>query len=99
MKLKNLFLGVCSAVAVFAACEPAQQNLGTPEISISVEEMTFTAEGGDQERTLVALFKSYRDKAKFKYPRLAKIFTNLMREYEHYANHEDYIAQLEDLEY
>lgn len=57
------------------------------------------AEGGDQERTLVALFKSYRDKVKFKYPRLAKIFTNLMREYEHYANHEDYIAQLEDLEY
>ena len=54
MKLKNLFLGVCSAVAVFAACEPAQQNLGTPEISISVEEMTFTAEGGDQELTLTA---------------------------------------------
>ena len=54
MKLKNLFLGVCSAVAAFAACEPAQQNLGTPEISISVEEMTFTAEGGDQELTLTA---------------------------------------------
>ncbi len=57
------------------------------------------AEGGNQERSLVALFKSYRDKVRFKYPRLAKIFTNLMREYEHYANHEDYIAQLEDLEY
>ena len=57
------------------------------------------AEGGNQERSLVALFKSYRDKVRFKYPRLAKIFTNLMREYEHYANQEDYIAQLEDLEY
>ena len=57
------------------------------------------AEGGDQERSLVALFKSYRDKVKFKYPRLAKIFTNLMQEYEHYARHEDCIAQLEDLEY
>ncbi|MBQ7946206.1 MAG: hypothetical protein IJ280_05785 [Bacteroidales bacterium] len=57
------------------------------------------AEGGDQERSLVALFKSYRDKVKFKYPRLAKIFSNLMQEYEHYANHEDCVAQLEDLEY
>ena len=57
------------------------------------------AEGGDQERSLVTLFKSYRDKVKFKYPRLAKIFTNLMQEYELYANQEDCIAQLEDLEY
>lgn len=57
------------------------------------------AEGGNQERSLVALFKSYRDKVKFKYPRLAKIFTNLMQEYEHYANHEDCVAQLKDLEY
>ena len=57
------------------------------------------AEGGDQERSLAALFKSYRDKVKFKYPRVAKIFTNLMREYERYANHEDCVAQLEDLEF
>ena len=54
MKLRNLFLGVCSAVALFAACEPAEQNLGTPEISISVEEMTFAVEGGDQELTVTA---------------------------------------------
>jgi hypothetical protein len=57
------------------------------------------AEGGDQERSLAALFKSYRDKVKFKYPRVAKIFTNLMREYERYANYEDCVAQLEDLEF
>lgn len=57
------------------------------------------AEGGDQERSLVALFKSYQDKVKFKYPRLAKIFTKLMHEYERYANREDCVAQLEDLEY
>lgn len=57
------------------------------------------AEGGNQERSLVALFKGYRDKVKFKYPRLAKIYTNLMHEYEYYANQEDCIAQLEDLEY
>ena len=41
-------------MAVFAACEPAEQNLGTPDISISVEEMTFATEGGDQELTLTA---------------------------------------------
>ena len=57
------------------------------------------AEGGDQERSLAALFKSYRDKVKFKYPRLAKIFTNLMLEYERYAHHEDCVAQMEDMEY
>ncbi len=56
-------------------------------------------EGGEQERSLVALFKSYRDKVKFTYPRLAKIFTKLMSEYERDANREDCVAQLEDLEY
>lgn len=57
------------------------------------------AEGGAQERSLVALFNDYRDKVKFKYPRLSKIFTKLMQEYERYANQEDCAAQLEDLEY
>ena len=57
------------------------------------------AEGGDQERELVALFKIYRDKVKFKYPRLAKIFTKMMDRYEYYSNREDCVAQLEDLEY
>ena len=42
-------------MAVFAACEPAEQNLGTPDISISVEEMTFATEGGDQELDAQAL--------------------------------------------
>ena len=54
MKLRNLFLGVCSAVAMFAACEPAEQNLGTPDITISESEMTFDAEGGDKDLTLSA---------------------------------------------
>ena len=54
MKLRNLFLGVCSAVAVFAACEQAEQNLGNPEISISVSEMTFDVDGGDQALTVTS---------------------------------------------
>ena len=48
---------------------------------------------------MAALFRSYRDKVKFTYPRLAKIFTKLMNEYERDANREDCVAQLEDLEY
>ena len=54
MKLRNLFLGVCSAVAMFAACEQAEQNLGTPDISISESEMTFDVDGGDQDLTITA---------------------------------------------
>ena len=54
MKLRNLFLGVCSAVAMFAACEQVEQNLGTPDISISVNEMTFDVAGGDQELTVTS---------------------------------------------
>ena len=54
MKLRNLFLGVCSAMAVFAACEQVEENLGTPDISISANEMTFEIEGGEQELTVTA---------------------------------------------
>ena len=54
MKLRNLFLGVCSAVAMFAACEQVEQNLGVPDISISVNEMAFEATGGNQELTVTA---------------------------------------------
>ena len=54
MKLRNLFLGVCSAVAVFAACQPQEDNLGTPDISIDKSEMTFETAGGEQELTVTA---------------------------------------------
>ena len=54
MKLRNLFLGVCSAVAVFAACQPQEENLGTPDISIDKTEMVFDIEGGDQTLTVTA---------------------------------------------
>ena len=54
MKLRNLFLGVCSAVAVFAACQPQEENLGTPDISIDKTEMVFDIEGGSQTLTVTA---------------------------------------------
>ena len=54
MKLRNLFLGVFSAVAVFAACQKEEQNLGTPDISIDKNEMTFEVAGGEQQLAVTA---------------------------------------------
>ena len=54
MKLRNWFLSVCSAMAVLSACEEATADLGTPEISISTNEMNFEAEGGDQDMTVTS---------------------------------------------
>ena len=54
MKLRNLFLGVCSAVAVFAACQPQEENLGTPDISIDKNEMTFEVAGGELQLAVTA---------------------------------------------
>lgn len=54
MKLRNLFLGAAAAVAMFAACAPETENLGTPAISISKSEMAFEVAGGDQELTVTS---------------------------------------------
>ena len=54
MKLRNLFLGVFSAVAVFAACQKEAQDLGTPDISIDKSEMTFEVAGGEQQLAVTA---------------------------------------------
>ena len=54
MKLRNLFLGMCSAVAVFAACQKEVEDLGTPDISIDKNEMTFEVAGGEQTLAVTA---------------------------------------------
>lgn len=54
MKLRNLFWGAIASLAAFAACEEPEQNLGTPDISLSVTEMTFEAAGGEQTLTVTA---------------------------------------------
>ena len=41
-------------MAVLSACEEATADLGTPEISISTNEMNFEAEGGDQDMTVTS---------------------------------------------
>ena len=49
MKLRNLFLGAVASIAAFAACQEPEQPLGTPDISLSVTEMTFDVAGGEQQ--------------------------------------------------
>lgn len=54
--------------------------------------------GGDQERTIVSRFEKYREKTKLLYPRMTKIFDNLINEYKRMAGHEDEEAIIADLE-
>ena len=54
MKLRNLFWGAVASLAVFAACDEPEQNLGTPDIKISETEMTFDAAGGEKTMTVTA---------------------------------------------
>ena len=54
MKLRNFILGAVAAVMAFAACQPAQENLGTPSITISESAMEFDVAGGEQQLTLNA---------------------------------------------
>ena len=54
MKIRNLFAGAAAALAMFVGCQPQEENLGTPDISISTNEMAFEAGGGDKEMTVNA---------------------------------------------
>ena len=54
MKLRNLFVGAAAAVFALAGCQEKEQNLGTPDISISANELTFDVEGGEQALTVNA---------------------------------------------
>ena len=55
MKLRNLFLGACSLVLAFTACDELMQSVGgsgNPDISLDKKEMNFEVAGGDQTLTL-----------------------------------------------
>lgn len=54
MKLRNLFAGAIAAMFAFAACEEPEENLGTPDIDLSVTEMNFDAAGGEKSLTVTA---------------------------------------------
>lgn len=56
-------------------------------------------EGGNQERSIVSRFEDYREKTKLLYPRMTKIFDDLINGYKRMAGHEDEEAIIADLEY
>ena len=54
MKIRKFFGALVAAMATLVACDEAEVNLGTPDISISVAEMTFDIAGGDKDLTVTA---------------------------------------------
>ncbi|MBQ7899446.1 MAG: BACON domain-containing protein [Bacteroidales bacterium] len=54
MELRRFIFGVIASMAIFAACEQEEQNLGTPNLTLSMTEMTFDEAGGNQTLTLNA---------------------------------------------
>ena len=56
-------------------------------------------EGGRQERSIVSRFEKYREKTKLRYPRMTKIFNDLIIKYKRMADNEDDEAIIADLEY
>ncbi len=55
-------------------------------------------EGGNQERSIVSRFEEYREKTKLQYPRITKIFDDLINGYKRIAGAEDEEAIIADLE-
>jgi len=55
-------------------------------------------EGGNQERSIVSRFEKYREKTKLLYPRMTKIFDDLIKGYKNEAYHLDDEAKIADLE-
>ena len=54
MKIMKFLACAAAALAMIVGCQPQEENLGTPDISISANEMTFEVEGGDKELTVNA---------------------------------------------
>lgn len=53
MKLRSFIFTAMAAVLAFSACEQ-KEDLGAPSISLSVDELTFDIDGGEQAITLEA---------------------------------------------
>lgn len=56
-------------------------------------------EGGNQERSIVSKFEKYREKTKLLYPRMKKIFDDLIKCYKNVAVNMDNEAEIMDLQY
>ena len=56
-------------------------------------------EGGNQERSIVSKFEKYREKTKLLYPRMTKIFDDLIKCYKNEAVNIDNESEIMDLQY
>ena len=54
MKLSRLFWGAVAFVTAFTACQEKEKPLGTPDINLSVTEMSFESASGEQTLTVTA---------------------------------------------
>ena len=54
MRLRNYLLGLFTVAAVAVSCEELEQQLGTPDISISETEMEFEITGGEKQLEVTA---------------------------------------------
>ena len=61
--------------------------------------MHFCAAGGKQERAMVSELEKYKEKTKLLYPRMTRIFEDLINENRKMAARMDDEARIDDLEY
>ena len=54
MKLSRLFWGAVAVVTAFTACQEEEKPLGTPDINLSLTEMTFESASSEQNLTVTA---------------------------------------------
>lgn len=90
-----------------ALCE-LLEDLNSDRVDTSIKTKIYNSrgvsvrgcfEGGDQERSIVLRFESYKNKTKLLYPRITRIFDCLIKDYKREAGEMDVDAQIKDLEY
>ena len=89
-----------------ALCE-ILENLNNDKVDDSIRTKIYNSrgvsvrgcfEGGDQERSIVSRFESYKEKTKLLYPRITRIFDCLIKDYKRDAGEMDNEALITDLE-
>ncbi len=54
MRTRNFLIGAVAALMAMVSCQEENQNLGIPQITLDKDEMTFTAESGEQTVNVTA---------------------------------------------
>ena len=87
-----------------ALCEIVER-LGNDKVDLHIRirlnsrGMHFCAAGGNQERAMVSELEKYKEKTKLIYPRMTRIFEDLINENRRMAARMDDEARIDDLEY